>query len=41
MENNISISLLAQFDDACMREFDLNGCDNGNLGIRFEKNFVN
>ncbi|KAK4029477.1 hypothetical protein OUZ56_022467 [Daphnia magna] len=28
MENNISISLLAQFDDACMREFDLNGCDN-------------
>ncbi|KAI9560237.1 hypothetical protein GHT06_014251 [Daphnia sinensis] len=28
MENNSNMSLLAQFDDACMREFDLHGCDN-------------
>ncbi|XP_057365928.1 rac GTPase-activating protein 1-like [Daphnia carinata] len=28
MENNSNMSLLAQFDDACMRDFDLHGCDN-------------
>lgn len=31
MESNNRVSLLAQFDDACMRGFDLDGCDHGSV----------
>jgi hypothetical protein len=37
MESNSCASLLAKFDDVCLRGFDLQGCDNGWWGDHFNQ----